>query len=104
MTVYPMIDSPPVNSGAVHDTTDEPVGFAEETFVAVTPTGALGALIASVTVEDPVERLVPTSLIATTATWPETFPGIPVMTQASVSVTQENPTGGRPGRDTTKVA
>ena len=72
--------------------------------MAVTTNGAVGALFSSFTVEDTTERLVPTSLIATTETGPETFPGTPVMAHASVSVTQENSTADLPCRKATKVA
>lgn len=42
VTVYELIDKPPVDAGAVQETTDIPVAFAVVTVVAETPEGAPG--------------------------------------------------------------
>ena len=61
-----MIDAPPLEAGAVHDTTDEPVAFADETEVAETPVGAPGGPTGTTALELLAAPPVPALFVAAT--------------------------------------
>jgi hypothetical protein len=62
VTVYPVIDAPPVDDGAVHDTTDWPFAFD----VADTPVGAPGTVDGVAAADAADAALVPTEFVAVT--------------------------------------
>ena len=70
VTVYVVIAAPPFEAGAVHDTTDVPVAFAEVTVVADTAVGATGGPTGVTATFDQIdERPVPAEFVAITENW-----------------------------------
>ena len=67
-----MIEAPPFDTGAVHDTTDEPVAFADETEVAETPDGAPGGPTGTTAIDETDETPEPALFVAVTANVYET--------------------------------
>ena len=61
-----MIAAPPLETGAVHETTDEPVTFTDETTVAETPDGATGGPIGVTEPEATDATPVPAKFVAVT--------------------------------------
>jgi hypothetical protein len=62
VTVYPVIDAPPVTDGAVHETTDWPFAPA----VAETPVGAPGTVEGTAAAEAVEAEPVPDAFVAVT--------------------------------------
>ena len=61
-----MIDAPPLVAGAVQETTEEPVAFADETTDAETPVGAPGGPTGTTAIDATDETPVPALFVAVT--------------------------------------
>lgn len=66
VTVYPVIAAPPFEVGAVHETTEDPVGFPDVIVVAVTDVGAFGPPTGVTGAVGTEGTLVPAGLVAVT--------------------------------------
>ena len=65
-TMYLATVAPPLEIGAVHDTTDEPSAFTERTTVADTPVGAVGGPLGVTAREEADAGPVPATFVAVT--------------------------------------
>ena len=65
-TMYLATVAPPLEIGAVHDTTDEPSAFTERTTVAETPVGAPGAVAGTAAPDAADGAPVPAEFVAVT--------------------------------------
>ena len=88
-----MTEAPPVDAGAVHDTTDEPVAFADETEVAETPVGAPGGPTGTTAIDETDETPEPAEFVAVTANVYETPFVNPETVHEVVEVVQVNEPG-----------
>jgi hypothetical protein len=66
VTRYDVIAAPPFEAGAVHDTTDVPVAFAEVTVVAARAVGPPGGPIGVTAADAPDAAPVPAAFVAVT--------------------------------------
>ena len=66
VTVNAVIDKPPLETGAVHDTTDEPVEFVDVSSVAETPVGASGGPVGVTEFDSADATPVPAEFVAVT--------------------------------------
>ena len=88
-TVYPEIGTPPSNTGATHDTTDEP--FKART--AVTPVGALGAVNGTAAADERDATEEPDAFEATTVNVYDVPFVRPITVQLVMAVTQVSEPG-----------
>ena len=85
VTVYAETADPPLDAGAVHETTDEPVAFTEVTCVADTPDGATGGPTGTTEFDEVDATDVPAEFVAVTENEYET----PLVRPATVHEVEE---------------